>query len=166
LGTAGPSTLTTLIRNASTSTEERVVLLSDPLSVGTGCEPDQAPADAAALAQGIQSDPDLEATPPMRTVVAGSPALRMDVVAADQASICDMEGLSQALTPSGLTDDSRHFGVGLPAGHRMRLYLLDLPDTSMARILAVAIVAPEATFDAVLEAASPILESFALHSRS
>jgi hypothetical protein len=42
----------------------------------------------------------------------------------------------------------------------MRLYLLDLPEGSSARILALAISAPETRFESVLEAAAPILVSF------
>jgi hypothetical protein len=42
---------------------------------------------------------------------------------------------------------------------RMRLYLLDLPGGS-ARILAIAIVAPEPSFERVVEAAAPIVDSF------
>jgi hypothetical protein len=49
--------------------------------------------------------------------------------------------------------------VDLPLGHRMRLYLLDLSRRS-ARILAIAISAPEDRFEQVPEAAAPIVDSF------
>jgi hypothetical protein len=41
----------------------------------------------------------------------------------------------------------------------MRLYLIDMPEGSSMRILAIAIVAPEARFDAVIEAATPVMDS-------
>jgi hypothetical protein len=47
----------------------------------------------------------------------------------------------------------------------MRLYLLDVPDGSSIRILAIAIVAREARFDRVIEAATPILDSVELRTR-
>ena len=46
----------------------------------------------------------------------------------------------------------------------MRLYLLDLPGGS-ARILAIAIAAPEPDFEHVVEAAAPIVDSFEFHAR-
>jgi hypothetical protein len=45
----------------------------------------------------------------------------------------------------------------------MRLYLVDLPGGS-ARILAIAIIASEADFERVLEAATPIVDSFEFHT--
>jgi hypothetical protein len=48
----------------------------------------------------------------------------------------------------------------------MRLYLLDLPGGSSARILAIAFVAPEARFETVLEEdQGPILDSVEFHTR-
>jgi hypothetical protein len=46
----------------------------------------------------------------------------------------------------------------------MRLYLIDLPEGSTGSILAIAIVASETRFEAVIEAATPIIESIAFHS--
>jgi hypothetical protein len=51
----------------------------------------------------------------------------------------------------------------LEPGSRMRLYLVDLPGGS-ARILSIAIVAPESSFESVVEAAAPILDSFEFHT--
>ena len=48
----------------------------------------------------------------------------------------------------------------------MRLYLLDLPESTTIKVLAIAIVAPEATFDDVVAAAAPILGSIAIHAQS
>jgi hypothetical protein len=88
----------------------------------------------------------------------------MDVVAAAGASICqDWEGAGVLTEPNefagydggGLTDP-----VVVGNGDRMRVYLLDLPDGLSARTMAIVIVAPEGSFDQVVEAAQPILDSF------
>ena len=47
----------------------------------------------------------------------------------------------------------------LESGERMRLYLVDLPAGGSARILAIAVAAPEARFDQVVGAAAPVLDS-------
>jgi hypothetical protein len=156
LGIPGPSTMATLVLERNS--DERVAVLTDPLPVETGCEEGRAPADAAALAEAIRSDPDLEATEPRAVSVGGVEGLRMDVAAIQGASVCDMEGWPQVMVPPGLDDGSSHFGIEIPFGHRMRLFLLDLPAGS-ARMLAIAISAPEARFESVVEAAAPILNS-------
>jgi hypothetical protein len=53
--------------------------------------------------------------------------------------------------------------ASLDSGDRMRLYLVDLPGGS-ARILSIAIVAPETSFDRVVESAEPILQSIEFHA--
>lgn len=131
-----------------------VVLVADPRPIGTGCQEGPAPANAEALAESIQSDPDLEATTPVSANVGGNPALRMEVVAAPGASVCEDWESPQVITANPLD----WHGVDLDQGSRMRLYLLDLPEGS-GRILAIAIVAPEASFDDVVEAAAPIVDS-------
>jgi hypothetical protein len=140
----GP-TMTTLLLDGRY--EERLRLQADPRPVEMGCQEGPAPADAEALARSIRSDPDLEATEPVAVSVGGIDALRMDVVAAAGASVCD-----EKPAPLGVTQ------TGLERGHRMRLYLLDLPGGS-ARILAIAIVAPEPRFEHVAEAAAHIVDS-------
>jgi hypothetical protein len=129
-----------------------VVLVADPVPTGTGCLEGPAPADAQALARSILSDPDLEATAPVAVTVGGTPALRMDVVAATGASVCHPVAAPLVVSNTYLWGD------------RMRLYLLDLPGGS-ARILAIAIDAPEAHFERVLEAAAPIVDSIEFHAR-
>ncbi len=148
--------------------DERVYVLADVRPIEAGCEGGPAPADAEALAQRIRSDPDLEATDPVAVTVGGIDAMRMDVVAATGASICqDWEGAGvltepnefAGYDPGGLTDP-----VVVSGADRMRLYLLDLPDGLSARTLAIVIVAPEASFEQVVEAAQPILDSFEFHA--
>jgi hypothetical protein len=139
---------------------ERLELVAGPLPAATGCSQGAAPADAAALAASIGSDPDLEATSPVDVNVGGAVGLQMDVTLAPGASVCETYPSVLVLTPD---DDGHWRGVPLDQGSRMRLYLLDLPEGSATRILAIAIVAPEARFDAVLEAAAPVIESIEFH---
>ncbi len=132
--------------------EGRLYVLADPLPV-RGCQEGPAAADAPALAQSILSNDDFEATTPVATTIGGTPALRMDLVMT-AGPLCG------ELPRSYLT--STWFDVG----HRIRLYLVDLPDGSSAGILAVAIGAPGSQFDRVVEAATPILDSFEFHTGS
>jgi hypothetical protein len=133
-------------------------VLADPRPVETGCLEGPAPANAEALAGRIRSDPDLEATEPVAVPVGGTPALRMDVVAAPGASVCQNWGGVGVVTETGDP-------VVLGGGHRMRLYLLDLPEGLSARILTIAIVAPEPRFERVVETATPIVDSFQFRTR-
>ncbi|HSJ85111.1 MAG TPA: hypothetical protein VLA91_15010 [Acidimicrobiia bacterium] len=130
--------------------DERVVVVADPRPIETGCQEGTAPASAEALARSILSDPDLEASAPLAASVGGTHALQMDVVAAPGASLCE------GWMPFVVT------GSGIEPGSRMRLYLLDLPGS--ARILAIAIIAPEDRFESVLRAAAPILDSLEFHT--
>lgn len=151
-------TITTLTfdhPDQATAFDQRFMLVADPSSTETGCEAGPASTDADGLAQTIRSDPDLEATQPVSDMVGGVNALRMDVRAAPGASVCEDEGWPQAIT-GGSGDGGT--AVGIPVGHRMRLYLLDFPGEE-ARILAIAITAPEDLFNTVLEAAAPIVNS-------
>jgi hypothetical protein len=50
--------------------------------------------------------------------------------------------------------------LSLSGEARMRVYVLDLPEGMSARLLAIGIIAHESMFDDVLEAATPVLESF------
>ena len=144
------------------SSEERVHVLADPLPIEAGCRPGVAPADTEALARSIRSDPDLEATEPVAVTVGGMAALRMDVLAVTGASVCpDWEGPGVVRETGG--GDAEAIVVE-GRGHRMRLHLLDLPRGSSARILAIAVVAPEARFEAVVDAAAPIMDSFEFHA--
>jgi len=144
--------------------DERVELVADPLPVATGCEQGPAPADAEALAASVQADPDLVATAPVDVRVGGLEGLVMDVTVAPGASVCDVFPSTLVLTQGVGYSGPRPPGVDLDEDSRMRLYLLDLPEGSATPILAIAIVAPEARFDAVIEAAAPILDSFEFHA--
>ncbi len=133
--------------------------VADPRLAETDCQPGPVPADAEALARSIRSDPDFEATAPVAVSLGGTPALRMEVVAVPGATVC--EGWRG---PRVVSESDRGWpGMDLAPGSRMRLYLLDLPGGS-ARILAIAVVAPEARFEQVVEAAAPIFDSFEFHA--
>jgi hypothetical protein len=140
--------------------DQLLAVVADPLPVERGCRQGPAPEDAEALARSIRSDTDLEATEPVTVSFGGIEGLRMDVVAATGASVCEEMPAPQVLTPN----DRDWTGVGLKQGKRMRLYLLDLPEGLSARILAIAISAPEPDFERVMEAAAPIVDSFEFHA--
>jgi hypothetical protein len=138
-------------------------IVADPLPVETGCEPGPSPADAAALAQSIRSDPDLDATDPVAVSVGGVDALQMDVVAAPGASTCATGFGGPLVLTDGGDAERGPSGMGEEGG-RMRLYLLDLPERMPAQILAIAITAPDSEFDRVMEEAAPIVDSVEFHS--
>ena len=138
---------------AHETTYDRIQMLRNPVPVGPSCEAaGPARADAEALAESIRSEPDLETTAPVAVTLGGAEALWMDVEAAAGASVCDYEVLGNR------TDEDRAW-IHIEPGNRMRLYLLDLPEGFSAQILALAVIAPEERFDAVLEEAEPILDS-------
>jgi len=145
---------------------DHLVLMADPAPVGTACLAGPVPADAAALAESIRSDPDLEATAPLAVSVGGAKALMMDGVIAAGGSVCD------TLSPWNLGGDPGvvvvedigigtvdRMALGLSKGDRMRLYLFDLPEGSSMRVLAIAIAAPESRFERAVEAAAPVVDS-------
>lgn len=148
-----------LIRSQG-STYDEIQVIADPRPVGTGCEAGPAQADAQALAESIQSDPDFDATAPVSMSIGGVDALMMEVEAAAGASVCDYFPGSLVL---GSSTDQLPGDMHLPAGSRMRLYLLDLPEGMSARILGVAVIAPAERFESVVEDATPILESMELN---
>ena len=125
-------------------------IVADSLT-GTGCEPGPAAADAEALVRSIRSNPDLEATAPVAVSVGGIDALRMDVVAPGRLEVGDCAPM--VLEHLWLSPDNP-----------MRLYLLDLPEGMSARTLAIAIVALDSEFELVVEAATPVLDSFEFHT--
>jgi hypothetical protein len=143
--------------------DQLLAVVADPLPVESGCRQGPAPAGAEALARSIRSDPDLEATEPVAVSVGGIQALRMDVVAATGASVCEEGPAPQVVTPND--HDPDWTGVFLGHGRRMRLYLLDLPERLLHRTLAIAISAPEPDFERVMEAAEPIVDSIEFHAR-
>ncbi len=146
---------------------ERVELVADPRPVATGCAPGPVPVDAEALAASLQSDPDLVSTAPVRVSIGGQDGLQMDVTVTPGASICQANGYASTLAlvqGKGSYEAWEPPGVAADVGSRMRLYLLDMPEGSATRILAIAVVAPEPSFETVVEAAAPILDSIQFRS--
>ncbi len=136
----------------------RVLLfLADPWPTGSSCVEGPAPADAEALARSIGSDPDLEATTPVAVTIGGSPALQMDVVRG--ASSCPFSQPEPSGTGSFLLNHAP-FGV---RGNRARLWLLDLPG-GPARVLVVAMITDDDSFEPVLAFAEPVVNSIELHT--
>ena len=134
-------------------------MLADPTPFVPGsCVEAPAPADAEALARIIGSDAKWDATAPKDVTIGGIPALRMDVVLAPGATICSWsEG---DISESGPLLKYARFEMK----DRARLYLVDLPEGSQARVLAIVTITDEDSFETVLEAAAPIIDSIKFHA--
>ena len=135
-----------------------LLMLADPTPFGPGCEATQAPANAAEVAQIIRSNPKFESTAPVDVSIGGLPALRVDAVLKPRAGICAW--------PEG---DITEFGPLMKYARfemedRARLYLIDLPEASQAQVLAIVTITDEDSFEDVMAAAAPILESIEFHS--
>jgi hypothetical protein len=154
---------------------DQLVPMADPELVGTACQTGPAPAAAAALAESIRSDPGLEATAPVAVSAGGAQGLMMDVVIAAGASVCvnvtesgDRTDQPGVLYPVWDMRSFSNAGNGHASGHAsgewMRLYLFDVPEGSSMRILAIAIVAPESSFERAVEAAAPVVDSVEFHA--
>jgi hypothetical protein len=88
--------------------------------------------------------------------VASIDGLQLDVGVADADSIvCYWDQWVLEIQPP--------VGAGY-AGWRMRLCLIDYPGES-AQALTIAVIAPRADFERVLEEATPIVESLEIHTR-
>ena len=140
--------------------DERLELTARPIPIATNCTQGPTPDDADALARSIQSDPGLDVTSPVPVRVGGVAGVQMDVTIAVGASLCDASGIAQVLTPR---DGNGRNGIALEQGSRMRLYLLDIHQRYADWIMAVAVVAPEARFNQMIESAAPIMESIQFH---
>jgi hypothetical protein len=160
---------------AERSDWDELLLIADPALLATDCQAGPDPADAAALAESIRSDPDLGATAPVAVRVGGTKAWMMDVkIAAEVICVPANAGgdpLPNAVLAPLFTDElGAHFtmywrGIRGPAsGEWMRLYLFDVPEGSSMRVLAIAIVAPESSFERAVESAAPVVDSLEFHT--
>jgi hypothetical protein len=147
---------------------DELFVIAEPALLGTDCQAGPGPADAAALAESIRSDPGLGATDPVAVSVGGADALVMDVKIAAEATICvpateaGLELPNAVLEPllgASFTFVDERALKGPASGEWMRLYLFDTPEGSSMQILAIAIVAPQSRFERVVEAALPVVES-------
>jgi hypothetical protein len=130
---------------------EGFVIAADPLPDGTGCETGPVAANAEELAGTIMANPDVETTEPVPVSIGGLHGLQMDVAVAANGEHCYWIW----------------FNEGLPAadpGWRLRLYLLDYPGES-AQVLTIAVLTPWASFEEVIEEATPIVESLQINPR-
>ena len=128
--------------------DARLAVVADPRPIDDGCQVGPPRADVDELVRSLQSDPDLEVTAPVSVTLGGLPAVRMDVVTAPGASICEMWGQTLVVTAGLVDQDSR-----------MRLYLLELPG-ARSRILAIAMTVSKADFERALRLEAPLLDSF------
>lgn len=156
---------------------DQLILMADPehIPFDEGCLSGTTAVDATSLADSIRSDPGLETTAPAAVTVGGADGVTMDVRRFSGASLC------ASVNEDGSFTD--HWPVLYPifadgwernefnghysyqsSGEWMRLYLLDVPEGSSMRILAIAVAAPRSTFDRAVEAAAPVLNSVEFHT--
>jgi hypothetical protein len=125
-----------------------LVMLADPRPIGPDCSEAAAPADAQALARSIGADPDFQATAPVAVTIGAIAALQMDVVAA-------------GANPCFILLKDAPFTIG---SDRARLFLLDLPAGSGARVLAIATITDEDSFETLTGWAKPVVDSIEIHA--
>jgi hypothetical protein len=106
-------------------------------AVPASCQPGGA-ANAEEVAESIRSDPDLDVAPPVTVSRGGANALMIDVVTAAGKTAC---------------------GFNFRTGERTRLYLIDTPDGSSMRVLAIAIGVPESSFARAVAPAASMVHS-------
>lgn len=149
------------------------LVIADPAPLQSCSRTGATVVSADVLAGAIRAHPGLSSTDPIGERVAGVHAFRLDVAPVDGASTCRGNPVVAGPTPPPdvgvpvITGTRKtYFGPSLAyvleSDKRMRLYLLDLPGGA-ARSLAIVIVAAEADFNAAVEAARPILDSFEFH---
>lgn len=148
---------------------DQLFLIADPELLGGPCQGGPNSVDAAALAESIRSHPSIEATAPMVVNVGGAEALMMDVKIAAGTTIYMLRDVHGDLCRAGILSPVLGLAPGGPSGNQatgdwMRVYLVDAPEGSSMRTLGIAIVAPEARFQRVMEAAAPILNSITFHA--
>jgi hypothetical protein len=138
---------------------ERVEFV-DPVAYDAWCAANggspllSAPADAAAIAQQVISDPNFETTAPVAARVGGLDAVSIDVSLAPGGEACGI----------GMIEISRWIHtIGWEPGWRLRLYLVDLPEGMSVQTLAITVVAPEERFEEVIAETAPIIESIEFH---
>ncbi len=109
------------------------------------------------MCKAILANPELEATTLEPVTVGGVEALRLEVSPTSGARICAGEEGDRGVPVVKHVEGGHPWSVG--RGDRMRVHLLDLPGDP-GRTLAILIVSPEESFEDVLAAAAPILDSF------
>lgn len=148
---------------------DELFLIADPAPITTGCPTGSNPVDAAALADSIRSNTGLESTAPAPFRAGALDGLMIDVTIAAGTPICATEAfggdlLDLVFDRNGPFSSSNGLMTGNATGESMRLYLFDAPEGASMQILAVAVVAPESSFDRAVQAAAPIIASLEFHS--
>ncbi|HEX6868272.1 MAG TPA: hypothetical protein VF119_05675, partial [Candidatus Limnocylindrales bacterium] len=146
---------------------ERITFVPDPFLFTTRRFTGPRPVDAIELARRIRSDPSLEATAPVDVTIGGATGLSMDVTLAPEASVYrDEDGRTPVLHSADAHPypTPRGWGALIDPDTRMRIYVVDLPEGSADRMMAIAIGAPKSSFENVVEAAAPVLDSITFHA--
>lgn len=132
----------------------------DPVAYDSWCADNggspllSAPADAAAIAQQVITDPNFETTTPVAALIGGLEAISIDVALAPGGKACGI----------GMIEISRWIHtIGWDPGLRLRLYLVDLPEGMSVETLAITVVALEERFEEVIAETAPIIESIEFH---
>jgi hypothetical protein len=127
---------------------------TDPTDFWSKCGRGPVPADAAAFARAVIADSNFETTAPVAARVGGVEALAIDVALSPAGRVC-----------FAYRSDSQRWIHALEPGKRLRLFLVDLPEGMSMRTLTITVMAPEESFEEVIEEADPIIDSIEFHPR-
>ncbi len=124
---------------------------SDSLVAWFECAQFSVPTGAAAFAQAISTDPNLESTVPVAARVGGFEAVSIDIDLAPGDRLC--------LAGFGGDYYYRFESQAL----RIRLYLVDVPEGMSMDTLMIAVMAPDGRFAEVVEQIQPVIDSIEFH---
>ena len=125
---------------------------TDPAVNWSECAQGPVPADAAAFAQAVMADPNFQTSAPVAARIGDFEALSLDVTLSPDGHIC-----------LAYRSDVNRWVHALEPGKRLRLFLVDLPESMSLRTLAITIMAPAERFEELLEEAEPIIDSIEFH---
>ncbi len=131
---------------------EGLIDFTDPVVFWSECADGEVPADAAAFAQAVVANPNFETTAPVAALVGSVEAVAIDVALSPLGRVC-----------LAYRTDVNRWIHALEPGMRLRLLLVDLPEGMSMRILAITVIAPEASFEEVIQQAKPIIDSIEFH---
>lgn len=132
--------------------DDGLIDFTDPAVFWSECAQGPVPADAAAFAQAVIADPNFETTAPVAARVRRVEAVAIDVALSPGGRVC-----------GAYRTDANRWIHALEPGVRLRLFLVDLPESTSMRTLAVTVIAPEASFEEVIQEADPIIDSIEFH---
>ena len=109
---------------------------------------------SAALAAWLSTRPQLTATQPVQTTLAGRPAYRLDFALSPQAGdLCNIPCANLLDSPDG----GRSYRFGIEGPWKVRAYLLEAPDGTTIMVTVEDVDGQG--FDQEVSAAQPILDS-------